>query len=238
MKNHWLISSTATASIITTGSGLRNNSSRTWRRYALGFVGLFLLSALGGIQAIAQESPPPTPQRPTCDSADHQAFNFWLGEWDVYIADGRLVGHNTITSLYDGCALREEWRGAGGTLGTSLSFFDSTRGVWHQTWIDNAGRPLYLEGGLGEGGVMEMGVESERGVQKVQWTLLEDGRVRQHWAVSRDGGETWQVAFDGFYQKAGTEPPAPQSTGTEGSTDAGASEGSSESDSANQADGE
>jgi hypothetical protein len=30
---------------------------------------------------------------------------------------------------------------------------------------------------------------------------LDDGRVRQHWRASKDGGETWVTVFDGYYSR-------------------------------------
>jgi hypothetical protein len=30
---------------------------------------------------------------------------------------------------------------------------------------------------------------------------LPDGRVRQHWETSKDGGATWTTAFDGYYRR-------------------------------------
>jgi hypothetical protein len=33
------------------------------------------------------------------------------------------------------------------------------------------------------------------------WTLLPDGRVRQFFEQSSDGGETWATWFEGFYTR-------------------------------------
>src|SRR3546814_2025263 len=41
---------------------------------------------------------PPAPQQPICDSEQHAAFDFWVGEWDVFpnregaakVADSRI----------------------------------------------------------------------------------------------------------------------------------------------------
>jgi len=40
-------------------------------------------------------------------------------------------------------------------------------------------------------------------LDEIAWTPLDDGRVKQHWRRSTDGGETWQDAFIGFYAKKG-----------------------------------
>ena len=38
---------------------------------------------------------------------------------------------------------------------------------------------------------------------RITWTPLADGRVRQSWMISRDSGATWQAGFDGFYRRRG-----------------------------------
>ena len=38
-------------------------------------------------------------------------------------------------------------------------------------------------------------------MQRITWERLPDGRVRQLWESSKDGGTTWTVAFDGYYAK-------------------------------------
>ncbi len=37
------------------------------------------------------------------------------------------------------------------------------------------------------------------------WTPLEDGRVRQFFEQSVDGGENWSPWFEGFYSRVETE---------------------------------
>ena len=66
-------------------------------------------------------------------------FDFWLGDWAVRTPDGKLAGHNRITSISRRPRVREEWRGQGGLVGTSLNIWSSERAAWHQTWIDLGG---------------------------------------------------------------------------------------------------
>ena len=37
-------------------------------------------------------------------------------------------------------------------------------------------------------------------IERITWTPLTDGNVRQHWQQSTDQGETWVTVFDGMYQ--------------------------------------
>ena len=142
-----------------------------------------------------------------CTAAEYRQFDFWLGNWDVRDANGKLVGRNRIVQLYDGCALMESWSGATGNNGTSLNIYDSDRKHWHQTWVDSNGGLLQLDGGLVDGAMVLRGesidaqAPSKAMLQRVTWTPLPDGRVRQRWESSNDGGVTWSVVFDGFYSK-------------------------------------
>ena len=152
------------------------------------------------------QSPPGKP--PTCAAPEHRRFDFWIGTWDVTNPAGKVVGHNRIESALGGCALIEHWTGAGGVRGTSLNAFDRDRRKWHQTWVDNTGGLLQLDGGV-EGGAMVMtgdavDKDAPSGVarQRITWTPQPGGTVRQRWESSSDGGKTWNVVFDGLYRRA------------------------------------
>ena len=150
------------------------------------------------------ETPAPPAKPPGCTAAPHRQFDFWLGEWDVTDAKGRTAGRNRIVALHDGCALLESWSGSGGFTGTSLNAYDAERKTWHQTWVDNSGGVLQLDGRYADGRMVLAG-ESQDGsgkvMQRITWERLPDGRVRQLWESSKDGGSTWAVAFDGYYAK-------------------------------------
>ncbi len=137
-----------------------------------------------------------------CNTPEYRQFDFWVGDWNVESASAPgSVSHNRISLINDGCTLREEYDTPQGYAGTSLNFYDSRRKVWHQTWIDNQGGGLVLEGGL-QGSEMVLQSEADgQQVQRLTWTPLPDGRVRQHWQSSTDGGKTWATAFDGYYSR-------------------------------------
>jgi len=145
--------------------------------------------------------------RPTCTAAEHHQFDFWLGRWEVRAADGRLLGTSWIEGVLDGCALVEHWTGAGPGRGTSLNFYDRASAQWSQTWIDNAGQPLRLSGGLRggamvlEGGTPAAGPSGQPARQRVTWRSLPGGAVQQTWERSTDDGATWTVVFDGRYDR-------------------------------------
>ena len=134
-----------------------------------------------------------------CNSENHRAFDFWLGEWEVNVP-GRTGARpqSSITLENDGCSVHEFYRTASGYQGRSINFYDQSTDSWHQTWIDNQGGALYLEGKATENG-MVLADDNNR----ITWTDQTDQRVRQHWESTEDGGKTWSTLFDGFYQKSG-----------------------------------
>ena len=141
-------------------------------------------------------------------AAEHD-FDFWLGEWDVHDADGKVVGRNTISRAVGDTGLREEWRGQSGLMGTSLNGWDAERRVWHQTWIDSSGAVLLLEGGLVDGQMVLTG-KTAAGHQRITWSVLggDPDRLRQHWETSSDG-EHWETLFDGRYSRRNADAPEP-----------------------------
>jgi hypothetical protein len=150
----------------------------------------------------AQASAAPRP----CASPEHRQFDFWIGEWDVTLATGKPAGRNRITPLLGGCALREEWTGASGTHGTSLNTYDAPARRWRQTWVDDSGTVLVLEGRFDRGRMTLQGELPGDGgrsaKQRITWTPQSGGAIRQHWESSSDGGRTWKTEFDGTYRKA------------------------------------
>jgi len=164
-------------------------------------LGLGLLALPAG----AQEAPPPATPLAPCSGAEHREFDFWLGEWDVTLANGKAAGTNRIESILGGCVLQENWESSNGKS-VGRSFNIRTRdGRWHQTWVDNSGLLLELTGGMVEGR-MVMGQDQVRADgtkvrQEISWELLPTGQVKQHWRSSADGGQTWTDAFVGIYTK-------------------------------------
>ena len=137
-----------------------------------------------------------------CEAPEHRQFDFWLGEWEVHTPDGKLAGRNRIDREYNGCVIHEHYTTERGYSGESLNAFDASRQVWHQTWVDNAGTLLLLEGRLTAGKmVLEGRTTKADGTvvrHRITWAPNEDGSVRQHWE-STDADGAWKTAFDGRY---------------------------------------
>jgi hypothetical protein len=162
-----------------------------------------LMIGLAG-RSVAQESGGAQPP-PACTAPEHRQFDFWIGDWDVSNPAGKPAGHNRIEPILGGCALRETWTGARGSRGTSYNAWDSQRRRWHQTWVDNGGLVLRLDGGFADGKMVLSGETRDSSgaavLNRITWRETGPGAVRQLWEVSSDGGKTWGVAFDGRYRK-------------------------------------
>ena len=158
--------------------------------------------------AMALGLPAPTPAQnppPACATAGHRAFDFWIGEWVVHGANGKLAGSNSIKREINGCVLHERYRTDRGYSGQSFNIYDAPRNVWHQTWVDSAGLLLLLEGGLRDGKMVLEGqtTGADRKVtrHRITWTPNPDGSVRQLWESTGPDGK-WTVAFDGRYTRS------------------------------------
>ena len=78
------------------------------------------------------------------------AFDFWVGEWDVFGPQGRQVGTNSITALFGTGMLAEHWHGNGGVEGRSLNAWDEVAVLlapdldgldWRRACCSTAGQP-------------------------------------------------------------------------------------------------
>lgn len=169
---------------------------------ALLMFSLLGLFALGAVLFTSEASAryEPAVQQPACETHEHRAFDFWVGEWVVYVPAGDVAGHNTVDLVLGGCALHESWESASGGTGHSYTFYDAAADKWHQTWIDASGDALYLDGEW-TGKAMVLG----DGFNRITWTPIEGGGVRQYWQTTTDDGATWSTVFDGQYVPARQE---------------------------------
>jgi hypothetical protein len=135
-----------------------------------------------------------------------QEFDFWIGEWDVHAASGQFAGSNVIAREQRGCYLSEKWTSASGGGGDSINYVDKITGEWVQIWNDASGGQINIRGGLTDEGMLLVGTLHDIATNTTQpfrglWTPLEDGRVRQFFEQSNDGGKTWVPWFEGFYTR-------------------------------------
>ncbi len=159
-----------------------------------------------GLWSVSAPSRAADPAPAPCAKPEHRQFDFWVGEWEVQDPKGNRAGENSIKSILRGCVILENWRGARGANGTSVNTFDASRGVWHQTWVDDQGGLLQLEGHATDGRMVLEGHQTRReggpSRERITWEKKSSDRVRQVWESSTDEGKTWKVLFDGLYVRA------------------------------------
>ena len=136
---------------------------------------------------------------------EHGQFDFWIGEWVVRDSLGNQLGTNSIKRVDNTCALLEDWT-AGAFRGISINYYDPVEARWEQHWATPR-NIMELSGGLIEDGVMRMhGLNKPFNgapiAMRATWTALPDGRVRQVFEQSTDGGNTWVQSFEGFYERS------------------------------------
>jgi hypothetical protein len=147
----------------------------------------------------------PAQAKPACAAAAYRQFDFWVGDWTVTDPRGNVAGTNRIERILDGCVLQEHWVGSKGGSGTSLNMWNAAEGRWRQVWMDGTGSLLELRGGLDGVAMVMSGEHSTPGraggvtLERITWTPLAGGDVRQLWQSSTDGGATWTTQFDGRY---------------------------------------
>ncbi len=143
---------------------------------------------------------------PCAHQQGFQDFDFWVGEWDVHLANGALAGSNVIKAVERGCALTEHWTSANGGTGMSINYFDKASGEWVQVWNAEGGSQIVIRGGMTDDGMAMEGYihyvgNGTTAPFRALWTPLPDGRVRQYFEQSNDDGDTWVPWFEGIYTR-------------------------------------
>lgn len=142
---------------------------------------------------------------PCANDARYRAFDFWVGDWDVF-SGTQQIGHNRIEKMLDGCLLMESWTDGYGNSGKSMNYYDPASGRWRQNWVDENGGVVTYEGEIREGGMRYSGenlrADGRRSLARVRLTPQSDGTVRHVIETSTDGGKTWSNSFDAVYRPA------------------------------------
>ena len=150
--------------------------------------------------------------RPCLYDARYKAFDFLVGEWEVYDPKDkeRQIGASNVLRLHEGCVLFEEWSTKLGATGVSMSHFDAGEARWVQDWVNNAGISYRMVGSLDENSDMHLtGERHDADGESVYvlgtWSQEGFGKIRHTLEVSNDGS-TWTVEFDGIYVRKGRTP--------------------------------
>ena len=148
--------------------------------------------------ALAQAPAPP------CSTPEARQFDFWVGNWEATWKnpDGSTAkGTNVIESVLGGCAVHENFTGAGAQplIGKSYSVYSPRLKKWQQTWVDNSGGYLELSGQFADGRMVLMreGMlgNGKPGRQRMTFYNIEKDKFDWDWDTSEDGGVTWTLRW-------------------------------------------
>jgi hypothetical protein len=141
-----------------------------------------------------------------CAAGPFRQFDFWVGEWTVSDTANHVIAHSTIQRTAAGCAITEHWQPLQGADGASISWFAPSDSMWHQQWVGGGGWIARLKGSFRDGVMTMTETESSlppsAGTNRMHWTRLPDGSVRQSLETTKDGGRTWVGSFVGIYRKS------------------------------------
>jgi hypothetical protein len=155
--------------------------------------------------------------KPSCASAEHRQFDFWVGDWDVSIRArqsptseewGEGKGTQHVESILGGCAIAENFSadGPGGAwAGKSYSMWQPQLGKWRQTWVDDGGSFLEFTGGVEAGAMTLYG--APRTVKDVSFQMrmvfkdVTADALHWEWQRSTDDWKTFVVMMTIDYQR-------------------------------------
>jgi hypothetical protein len=142
---------------------------------------------------------------PECKSPESRQFDFWVGEWDI-LKNGTadIAGKSSVQLILGNCVIFENYTNKA-FAGKSFNIYNEGLKKWQQFWVDNTGGVIEF---VGEFKNQEMSFtgesfdpKGEKILQRMKFTPMPEGKVRQLLEQSKDNGKTWTVAYDGIYVK-------------------------------------
>jgi hypothetical protein len=147
------------------------------------------------------------------DLEPQEYFDFWVGEWQLSWTDQQGnagSGTNRIEKTLDGVVIQENFEAIKGRLqgykGRSLSVYNPQGQSWHQTWVDNQGGYIDLDGSIdGNKRIFQTderpGPQGSTIINRMVFYDIKSDSFTWDWESSTDGGETWTVNWQILYTK-------------------------------------
>lgn len=176
---------------------------------------LTLLAAPLAAQTSAGAPPPPV----CAATPANRQFDFWIGRWDVApwnsppLTPPAAAGTSVVEADIAHCVVNEHWRGANGSEGKSINFFDVNRRAWRQLWVASGGGSLDYSGEFRDGTMRfegwTLGANGRKVLQRLTFTPYGKDTVRQSFFTSSDEGASWTPGFDARYVRREAQPARP-----------------------------
>jgi len=142
---------------------------------------------------------------PCMADAHAREFDFWVGEWDVYVTGtNQLAGHSLIQMVSGGCAILENWDSPSST-GKSINFIDPNTNKWKQSWSGSYanGNQEFINGEYRDSAMhFDFETKDSQGNKVAGHFIFYNqgpNQVRQFSESSPDGGKTWTTNYDFTY---------------------------------------
>lgn len=144
-------------------------------------------------------------QNKPCNLPQAAQFDFWLGEWELTWND-TVKGSNIVSKDLDGCVIHEQFTGpSDGFSGQSWSVYNPATNKWQQTWVDNAGAYLTLEGEFTNGqmelSTQKINAKGETVLLKMVFSNITPNEFDWEWKRSANGGSNFEVLWKIHYRR-------------------------------------
>ncbi len=141
-----------------------------------------------------------------CQSENHRAFDFWIGTWEVTLANtNQIAGYNHISLEMDSCVIKESWTGTKKSRGESFNHYEPSIDKWKQKWVDNGGNNLEFTGTI-KNDTATFFATTLNPKNKIKITnrmviaKKDKNTVIQIWDQQTPDGQ-WNTVFHGIYKR-------------------------------------
>ena len=142
---------------------------------------------------------------PCVNNARAREFDFWIGEWNVYVTGTKnYAGHSLIQMISGGCAILENWDSPNSS-GKSINFIDPNSNKWKQSWAGSymKGIQEFVNGEYKDSAMhFEYETKDAQGKKFIGRLIFYNqgpNQVRQFNETSEDNGKTWTTNYDFTY---------------------------------------
>lgn len=133
-------------------------------------------------------------------------FDFWLGDWDIFIGSTRTIGDIKSFGVGGGIAILENYAAG---FGTSVSVYSVKEQKWYQTWYDQDQLLIEASGRFENDRMVLVGqdLRTNTGAKltgRLSWFNITANDYRFTYELSSDGGQTWQSNFASHHVRPAT----------------------------------